>query len=337
MASRTVIIASLLGASVGVPYLASQSKNKMAMPSSVSSSSASTPASYASYSSYSNMPNAAAMSMSGSPSSAWSPSGATSQAWSPAPQIGTANAISAMPVSMASSGSITRLPATYVPGSQVGMASAVDGVQFTSAAQVLRFDVTKEWVCQNWTRKSTGPTDVGLLAMRMPLVMGTQMTSLVGSLTYFFDDRGQVQHISFHGKTGDAAPLVQMLTQTYQFQQVPPPAGERVFEVRDGAGLHSELRLKPEAVLNSATPQQSVAVDLELARPGSARVLPPRDPPLQIPQVPGPPVAAQPPASAEASSGVASSAKSAASNYWDQVRYATPDEYGLLRSKRWPQ
>jgi hypothetical protein len=217
------------------------------------------------------------------------------------------------------------------------MGSAVDGAQFTSAAQVLRFDVTKEWVCQNWTRKSTGPTDVGLLAIRVPLVMGTQMTSLAGALTYFFNDQGQVEHISFHGKTGDSMPLVQLLTQTYRFQQVPPPAGERVFEVRDGDGLHSELRLKPEAVLNSSTPQQSVMVELELARPGSPRILPSRNPTLQIPQVPGPPTPTQTPTNAESSSGVSSSVKSAAGNYWDQVRYATPDEYGLLRSKRWPQ
>lgn len=217
------------------------------------------------------------------------------------------------------------------------MGTAVDGAQFTSAAQVLRFDVTKEWVCQNWTRKSTGATDVGLLAIRVPLVMGTQMTSLAGSLTYFFDDRGQVQHISFHGKTGDSTPLVQLLTQSYQFQQVPPPAGERVFEVRDGEGLHSELRLKPEAVLNSATPQQSVAVELELARPGSPRVLPPHDPVLQIPQVAGSPVPQQAAADASRTSGVSDSVKSAAGSYWDQVRYSTPDEYGQLRGRRWPQ
>ena len=66
-------------------------------------------------------------------------------------------------------------------------APAIDGAQFTSVAQVLRFDVTKEWVYQNWSRKSTGPTDVGLFAIRVPLVMGTQMTSLAGSLTYYFD------------------------------------------------------------------------------------------------------------------------------------------------------
>src|SRR5262249_18996936 len=113
---------------------------------------------------------------------------------------------------------------------------------------------------------------------------------------------------------------------------------ERVFEVRDGDGLHSELRLKPEAVLNSATPQQSVAVDLELARPGSPRVLPPHDPVLQVPQVAGPPAPQQPASSApSASRGVTESVKSAASNYWDQVRYATPDEYGVLRARRWPQ
>jgi hypothetical protein len=213
----------------------------------------------------------------------------------------------------------------------------VDGAQFTSAAQVLRFDVTKEWVCQNWSRKSTGPTDVGLMAIRVPLVMGTQMSSLAGALTYYFNAQGQVEHISFHGKTGDSTPLVQLLTQTYRFQQVPPPAGERVFEVRDGDGLHSELRLKPEPVLNSSTPQQSVVVELELARPGSPRVLPSHDPVLQIPQVPGPPQAAPTEAAASSSDGTSAAVKAAASNYWDQVRYATPDEYGALRSKRWPQ
>lgn len=341
MASRPVMIASLLGASVGVPYLASQSQHKATTPSAVSSSSISTPASYASYSSSSPNSGASVVSVSAPTSSAWSsPSAATTQSWSSAPQLlPPTGSVSATPVSMTSGGGgFTRLPTVGLTtiGTMGQPVSATDGAQFTSAAQVLRFDVTKEWVCQNWTRKSTGPTDVGLLAIRVPLVMGTQMTSLAGSLTYFFDDRGQVQHISFHGKTGDATPLIQLMTQTYQFQQIPPPAGERVFEVRDGEGLHSELRLKPEPVLNSATPQQSVAVELELARPGSPRVLPPRDPVLQVPQVAGPPAPQQPPAGAS-SSGVSDSVKSAASNYWDQVRYATPDEYGLLRSKRWPQ
>src|SRR5688572_8560559 len=34
----------------------------------------------------------------------------------------------------------------------------LDGTRFHSVQQVLRFDITKEWVYQNWSRKSTGPT-----------------------------------------------------------------------------------------------------------------------------------------------------------------------------------
>jgi hypothetical protein len=79
---------------------------------------------------------------------------------------------------------------TYVSGSP-----AMDGAQFTSVNQVFRFDVTKEWVLRNWTRKSTGPTDVGLFSIRVPLVMGKQMQSLAGALTYHFNNQGQVEHI----------------------------------------------------------------------------------------------------------------------------------------------
>ena len=89
--------------------------------------------------------------------------------------------------------------------------------------QVLRFDVTKEWVCRNWSRKSTGPTDVGLFAIRVPLVMGTQMSALAGSLTYYFNAQGQVEHISFRGRTGDTTPLLQLLTRSYRFQPVAAP------------------------------------------------------------------------------------------------------------------
>ena len=110
----------------------------------------------------------------------------------------------------------------------------LDGAQFTSVEQVLRFDVTKEWVYQNWDRKSTGPTDVGLFSVRVPLVMGTQMTALAGSLTYYFNAQGQVEHISFRGRTGDTTQLVQFLTRYYQFQPVSSPTGEQVYQVGNG-------------------------------------------------------------------------------------------------------
>jgi hypothetical protein len=218
---------------------------------------------------------------------------------------------------------------TVTPSGVVTYASGsprLDGAQFTSVNQVFRFDVTKEWVYRNWSRKSTGPTDVGLFSVRVPLVMPT----MAGSLTYFFNEQGQVEHISFRGRTSDATPLVQLVTRYYQFQQVQAPTGETLYQVQIDDRVQSELRVQPESILRSNAPQQSIAVELELARPGSKRFLPPRGPGLQVPQVAEPST----PATA-ASEGAGSSLKDAAGNYWDQVRYANPTEESQMW-KRWP-
>jgi hypothetical protein len=279
MASRPLIIASLLGASVAVPYVTSHTQLGQ---------------------------NAANKSPSAAPS-----------ANAPAP------------------GTASVSPAVTTIGQSIQGSARLDGAQFTSVNQVFRFDVTKEWVFQNWTRKTTAPTDVGLFSVRVPLVMGRQMTALAGSLTYFFNSQGQVEHISFRGRTGDTTPLVQLLTRYYQLQRVSAPTGEHVYQASNGEHVQSELRTRPEAVLSSNAPQQSVVVELELARPGSQRVLPPRGPALQIPQVAAPPVA-ESSAPAVAGSSVSSSVKAAASNYYDQIRYATPSEEAELNRKRWP-
>jgi hypothetical protein len=158
--------------------------------------------------------------------------------------------------------------------------------------------------------------------------MGTQRTALAGSLTYYFNSYGQVEHISFRGRTADTTQLVNFLVRTYAFQRVEASAGEQVYQVARRGRVQSELRTRPEPVLNSTSPHSSVAVELELARPGSRRFLPPRGPRLAIPNVPSPPVSA-PTESADA-------ARESGGSYFDKVRYATPQEEGQVLWKRWP-
>jgi hypothetical protein len=181
------------------------------------------------------------------------------------------------------------------------------GTAITPVNQALRFDVTKQWVDQTWPRKTVAPTDVGLTSVRVPLISGTQPASLAGSLTYFFNTQGQVEHISFRGRTGDATPLVQLLTQQYQFQRVDTGVGEQVYQVRSGDGVQSELRIQSWGVIRSDAPQQNVTVELEFARPGSQRFLPPRGPVLAIPQVESSAGAATTPAATSSGSGVTAS------------------------------
>jgi hypothetical protein len=64
--------------------------------------------------------------------------------------------------------------------------------------------------------------------------------------------------------------------QTYQFHRSTAPAGEQIFQVTGNGGVVSELRTRPEAVLWSTTPHASFAIELELARPGTKRILTPR-------------------------------------------------------------
>jgi hypothetical protein len=215
------------------------------------------------------------------------------------------------------------------PGALINAGQApLEGSRIHSIEQVLRFDVTKDWVYSNWARKSTGPTDVGLFGVRVPLVTGTHITALAGALTYYFNSQGQVEHISFRGHTGDPRPLADFLARTYQFQRAAAPAGEQLYQVTRSRRVQSELRTRPESVLWTTAPHRSFAVELELARPGSNRFLPPRGPKLDIPQV----ASSTTPASAPESTAKSNSAES----YLDKFRHATPEEEGQVLWRRWP-
>jgi hypothetical protein len=207
----------------------------------------------------------------------------------------------------------------------------LEGTRFYSVDQVLRFDITKDWVYRNWARKSTWPTDVGLVGVRVPLVTGTDIGALAGSLTYYFNAPGQLEHISFVGRTGDSTPLVSFLARTYRFQWSAAPVGEQLYQVKSGDRVQSELRTRPEAVLWTTAPHSSIVVELELARPGSKRFLPPRVPTLEIPQV-----ASSTPPAATTNEGSAPSSSDSAESYFDQIRHATPQEEGQVLWKRWP-
>ncbi len=175
--------------------------------------------------------------------------------------------------------------AKAVPAAPPGPAGAVypavtplEGVRSMSLAEIFRCDIRKEWVYHRWARKSTALAELGLYGIRVPLVSGTQLTDLAGSLTYYFDDQGRAQRISFRGQTGDTTQLVQLIAGRYGLQrQSTPVAGEQLFQIRREAAVLSELRTRPAPVLWANSPHESFLVELELQRPGSLTPLPARE------------------------------------------------------------
>ena len=130
-------------------------------------------------------------------------------------------------------------------------------------------DVSKEWVYARWARKSTGLADPTLFGVRVPLVTGTRTTDLAGSLSYYFDQHGLVQHISFRGHTGDTNQIVGLLLNRYGLRrQLTQRPGEQLYQLKHEGRVQGELRTRPASVLWSTSPHTSFVVELELARPG---------------------------------------------------------------------
>jgi hypothetical protein len=150
----------------------------------------------------------------------------------------------------------------------------LEGIPTYSIAEVLRMDVSKEWVYQRWPRKSTALAELDLFGVRVPLVTGTQLHDLAGSLTYYFGIDGRVKRVSFRGRTGDTTQLAALVHQRFGLQAQPTPiAGEQVLQYRNGDAVLSELRTRPAPVLWASTPHDSFTVELELQDPAAARPL----------------------------------------------------------------
>ncbi|MBA3484010.1 MAG: hypothetical protein H0T51_19575, partial [Pirellulales bacterium] len=242
MLSRTLAAPTLLVASVGVPYVASNAPEWSQQIRGAATGSA--------------QPGAPADAISGTP--VVSPQGA--QPAAPALQTRPASALTAP---------------LQGPGASVYPNQApLEGTPTYSLGDVLRMDVSKEWVYQRWPRKSTALADLDLYGVRVPLVTGTQLYDIAGSLTYFFGIDGRVRRISFRGRTGDTTQIASIVHQRFGLVAQPTVvAGEQLLQYRRDEDVLSELRTRPAPVLWASSPHESFTVELELQDPATAKPL----------------------------------------------------------------
>lgn len=157
------------------------------------------------------------------------------------------------------------------PGSEIYESmAAIEGPIGLSLEQALDWNVTKNWVYSQWARKSTGLADPTLFGVRVPLVTGSGMTDLAGSLTYYFDNTGVLQRMRFSGRTADTSRIVELARG--RFRMTPRSgqiSGDQLFQAVQDDKLRGELRTRPRGVLWSTSPHDSFEVHMEATRPGS--------------------------------------------------------------------
>ncbi|MDO4570986.1 MAG: hypothetical protein Q4D38_11415 [Planctomycetia bacterium] len=81
------------------------------------------------------------------------------------------------------------------------------GPPVSNFLEIFDFSIDPDWVLARWTQVSNvGP--LSTRGYRVPLSTGPDKTDLVGSLTYYFNARLEVEKITFEGYTGDISRLV---------------------------------------------------------------------------------------------------------------------------------
>ena len=147
--------------------------------------------------------------------------------------------------------------------------AALDSLPLPSLSEVLRFDVTVEWVMQRWPRVSTGLPCLQLQGYRVPLVTGTTMTDLAGSLTYYFNAQQQVERITFRGTTGNPSALVTILAGQYRFvRRLTNDPGLVLYETVDASNRQAgKVTIRSAKVIRADQPYSRFEVDLVMDRP----------------------------------------------------------------------
>jgi len=144
----------------------------------------------------------------------------------------------------------------------------VVGTPVVDLGEVIRFDVTPEWIMERWGRVSTVLSEHGLEGYRVALVSGAQVDDLAGSLTYYFDQKRVVQRVTFRGTTGDGRRLIELAQRVYDFK-LSPSVVSQLYTVKWSGKINSVLRLANPPVVRAGMPLSRVEALLEINRPNS--------------------------------------------------------------------
>ena len=134
-----------------------------------------------------------------------------------------------------------------------------DALPAVPMEEAFRLNLTTTWVLGHWPRVSAALADVDLQGYRTPLITGTQIDDLAGSLTYYFNKRQRVQRITFFGTTGDTRRLVSLLALRHGFvRELNADPSLFLYRVRENRKVISELRIKPSSIVRADEPAHAI-------------------------------------------------------------------------------
>lgn len=141
--------------------------------------------------------------------------------------------------------------------------TSVGGGEVHDLREVLRFDISPQWLPQRFSRVSTVLSNVQMDGLRVPLITGTRPTDLAGTLTYYFDANQSLRRINLHGLTGDPSQLATLMVQYYRLQPEQSLGGQ-LFTTRWNNRIANLLQIAPAPVIYAGADHSKYIVFLEL-------------------------------------------------------------------------
>jgi hypothetical protein len=179
--------------------------------------------------------------------------------------------------------SLTASPSAFGPGMLAGTQSgmqrslsvdpfnpqnrSMDQLPVMSLADVLRFDISPDWVISRFPRVSTLLSDTQLDGMRAPLITGSSPSDLAGTVTYYFDRYKQLKRLTVHATVGDPTRFVAELQRSYQMSQEPSLGGS-LYAIKWNGSPTSLLHVSPASVVYNDLPYGRFNLFLELNQAG---------------------------------------------------------------------
>jgi hypothetical protein len=159
------------------------------------------------------------------------------------------------------------LPASVVGAPMPGSDQpSLVGRPVSDLREVLRFDISPDWVTNRFSRVTTVLAELELDGLRVPLVTGTSTDALAGSISYYFDHSAHLQRVVLHGFTGDPNAVVTTMTQFYGLQSEPSLEAGVYTKRWNGMPVHF-LRITRAPVVYSDAIHHKFTVFLELNQP----------------------------------------------------------------------
>jgi len=138
-----------------------------------------------------------------------------------------------------------------------------------SLEEAIDFGITPQWILSYFPHVTNVSIDPKLIGYRVPLVTGTKMQDIAGSMTYEFCNRQMLQRMTFVGSTGDAKAIIALVEKRFALvgRETNQP-NLFVFESTDSNGkVRNVLHVEIAPRLDRNSPQTQFQVKLRLFRP----------------------------------------------------------------------